>query len=101
MQASPWKRGTMSTTESWLREAAEAFSISVKYSKGGSYRPGQYKTKDKVVGEVIDAVHRHRRYADAERAATEYWKVSLNECRTFIAALDTDDLRNRLQASWV
>lgn len=28
-------------------------------------------------------------------------EVSLNECRTFLAALDTDDLRNRLQASWV
>jgi hypothetical protein len=53
LQASPWKRGKLPVRESWLREAAAAFSVSLIYEQGEHGKCGQVKPKDEMVDQVV------------------------------------------------
>ena len=62
LRNSPWKHGKLSASENWLREAADALSVTIKRREIGRTSI-TLKTKEVVVQEVIEALRELKRDA--------------------------------------
>ena len=69
LQNSAWRQGKANICESWLIEAAAAFSVSLKVPKVCGWRARMWKTKAGVIEEVLHAVRLHKQASDQGGAA--------------------------------
>jgi hypothetical protein len=53
LKASPYHYGKIPVCQSWLREAAAAFSVPLKYKQGDHGKLGNMKIKDEVAEQVV------------------------------------------------
>ena len=52
LEYSPWAQGKAPDSVNWLKEAASAFSVTLKYKQGDNENVGQYKLKAEIVEQV-------------------------------------------------
>jgi hypothetical protein len=52
LEDSPWAQGKAPDSVNWLKEAASAFSVTLKYKQGDNEKVGQYKLKAEIVEQV-------------------------------------------------
>ena len=70
LQQSPYKQDKMSTVESWLREAAGAFNVSLRSPRVKGERG--FKTKDVLIEEVVRAVASAKTARSAPASSSRY-----------------------------
>ena len=80
LESSPYDRNNMEASQSWLREAAEAFGVSLKRAPGDKRPP--FKSKQELINDVIAAV------ASAAKDARDKERPTVGKLKEYAAATE-------------